>query len=465
MPRKPQRRRRSRKQTRSSSHRGSLRLGLVLAVLVGVNLYVFLWRDKTSIPEVMEKAAVAGTEAAAAEVEPAPAEPVAEESPDRLVEGEVQGGDSFGAILRREGLEPPQADELIRALREHMDFRTIRAGQTYRMKVAPDGTVLEFEFDVSRTTKVRAERGADGSFTADKLEASTEIHREEIGGTIESSLYMSIKNAGEDTSLVSFFVDVFAYDLNFYIDTHAGDTFRMVVEKEYLDGEFLRYGRVVAAEYSGKAGTYHAFWWHEPGQEAGKYYDADGRSIERTFLKTPLKFARISSRFNPRRMHPVLHVRRGHWGVDYAAPTGTPIWAAAPGRITYRGRRGGAGNCVIIRHDNGLQTVYMHMSKFRKGQRVGSRVRAKDVIGYVGATGLATGPHLHFGVKRNGHYIDPMKMKMTRGKGVAAKHKDQFKADTAKLVALLSEVSVEPPQPNPFIVRLTPPAEPVVMAN
>src|SRR5687767_14049891 len=151
----------------------------------------------------------------------------------------------------------------------------------------------------------------------------------------------------------------------------------MIEEKEFIGTELLPYGMVLAAEYRGVAGTFHAFHWQPPGEAKGRYFDEQGRSIERTFLKSPLKYARVSSRFNPRRMHPILHVRRGHFGVDYAAPTGTPIWAAASGVITFRGRKGGAGNCVMIKHDNGYQTIYMHLSKFRKGQDAGKRVRQK----------------------------------------------------------------------------------------
>jgi murein DD-endopeptidase MepM/ murein hydrolase activator NlpD len=238
---------------------------------------------------------------------------------------------------------------------------------------------------------------------------------------------------------------VFAYDLNFYIDTHAGDRFRMIVEKEYLNGEFLRYGRVLAAEYSGKAGTYRAFHWKPPGKKEGRYFNEKGQSVERTFLKTPLKYSRISSGFNPRRMHPILHVRRGHFGVDYAAPTGTPIWAAAAGKIVFRGRKGGAGNCVIIKHDNGFQSTYMHLSKFRKGQAVGKRVRPKDVIGYVGMTGLATGPHLHFSVKQGGKYVDPLKMKMSRSVGVAKADRSAFEQYIGGWVTRLAKVSVDRP--------------------
>ena len=140
-------------------------------------------------------------------------------------------------------------------------------------------------------------------------------------------------SAGEDNSLVAFFVDVFSYELDFYNYTHPGDTFRVMVEKEYKDQEFLRYRRILGAEYAGKAGTFRAFWWQGASAKSGRYYDDKGRSVEKSMLKTPLKFSRISSGFNRKRMHPVLHRERGHFGVDYAAPKGTPVWAAASGKI------------------------------------------------------------------------------------------------------------------------------------
>lgn len=437
-----------------SQRRGSLRLALVLTVLVGVNLYVFLWRGDTSIPAVMEQAAMAGHkgegmgpegldgEGGVGPADPDRALPEQAEAEGREVVAEVQPGDSMGGILRREGMTPPEADALIRTLRDHMDLRKIQPGQTYRLRFDDDGRLTSFEFQVSRTLTVRVERDGDGNLVGRQDKKPTEVRVDEIGGRVDSSLHAAIKANGEDTALVSFFVDVFAYDLNFYTDTHEGDTFRMLVEKEYAEGEFLRYRRVLAAEYSGKAGTYHAFWWQAPGEDDGRYFDAEGQSVEKSLLKTPLKFTRISSKFNPNRMHPVLHRRRGHMGVDYAAPTGTPVWAAASGRIVARGWHGGAGNAVIIKHDNGLQTVYMHLSQFRKGQKVGERVKSKTVIGYVGATGLATGPHLHFGVKQNGRYIDPMQLKMARGPGVARRHRQRFLNEAGRLVERLAGIAL-----------------------
>jgi murein DD-endopeptidase MepM/ murein hydrolase activator NlpD len=437
---------------------GSLRLGLVLLILVGINLYVFLWRGGTSIPDVMEQAAVAGGKGEPGREEqehevpvegdpsvpPSPADE-AEGPPDepgRWVDGEVGAGDSLAKIFKREGLTPPEADEVIRAVGKQMDLRSIKEGQSYRLHFDDAGQLVEFEFNLSKVSAVRVHRAADGSLVAEKADVETKLEEVELGGTIDSSLYASIKAAGEDTRLVSFFVDVFAYDLNFFIDTHPGDTFRMIVEKEYLKGAFLRYGKVLAAEYRGRAGTFRAFYWKPPGSGEGRYFNEKGDSVEKTFLKTPLKFSRISSKFNPRRMHPILHRRRGHFGVDYAAPIGTPIWSAAAGIITFRGRKGGAGNCVIVKHENGYSTTYMHMSKFRKGQAVGKRVRPKDVIGYVGMTGLATGPHLHFSVKKGGRFVDPLKIKMSRGTPVAKKDRPAFDAHTRPWVERMAKITV-----------------------
>jgi murein DD-endopeptidase MepM/ murein hydrolase activator NlpD len=239
---------------------------------------------------------------------------------------------------------------------------------------------------------------------------------------------------------------VFAYDLDFYNDSHEGDTFKVIVEKEYgKDKELLRYKRILAAEYRGKAGTFRTFFFSSPGQPPGGkggYYTESGESSEKTMLKTPLKFTRVTSGFDRRRMHPVLHEVREHLGIDYAAPTGTPVWAAASGTIVHRGEAGGAGNLVMIRHDGGVETAYMHLSKFVAGQQVGQHVDAKTVIGYVGATGLATGPHLHFGVKQDGVFIDPTKLVPVRNRSIAERDSQAFHDQIGKLGAQLDAIAI-----------------------
>ena len=329
-----------------------------------------------------------------------------------------------------------------------LDFRRLREGQDYKIERGPDGRVDGFELVLTRLQTVRAIRDPAGVLIGVADKAQTRIEVTEVGGTIDSSLYKAIKGAGEDTALVAFFVDVFAYDLDFYNDTFDGDQFRVLVEKEYKDQEFLRYGRILAAEYRGKAGTFRAFWWQVPGTARGRYYDAKGQSVERSLLKTPLKFTRISSGFDRKRMHPILHTTRAHLGMDYAAPTGTPVWAAASGRIVSRGPAGGAGNMVILSHDGGLATVYMHLSKFAAGQKVGDRVEAKTVIGYVGTTGLSTGSHLHFGVKKDGVYVDPSKLVPVRSGGVGKKNLAAFRTEIDALITRLDAIDMTPKSPT-----------------
>lgn len=419
---------------------------LVLGALVLVNLYVFVWNKKTSVGAIKDIADKQTPPAALPSQPlyvPAPVAPVAPVDaipapvgPPGNVDGQVAKGDTLGRLLKKSGLTTAETDEVIRSLSGVLDFKTIKAGQTFRIERGADGRVRSFELVVSKIQTVRAERSAEGALVGKTNHSDTRAEVKAIGGRIDSSLYNAIKASGETAALVDFFVDVFAYDLDFYNDTHDGDTFRVVVEKEYAEHEFIRYKRILAAEYQGKAGTFRTFYFE------GGYYNADGESSEKSLLKTPLKFHRISSGFDRRRMHPVLHTTTAHLGIDYAAPIGTPVWAAQGGTIAFRAPAGGAGNLVILKHEGGIETVYMHLNKFADGQKVGQRVPAKTVIGYVGTTGLSTGPHLHFGVKQNGAYIDPSKLTPMRGKGVSAKDLDAFRAEVTRLKAQLAGVTI-----------------------
>ncbi|HET9622766.1 MAG TPA: M23 family metallopeptidase [Kofleriaceae bacterium] len=435
-------------------------VALVLGALVVVNLYVFVWDKKTSVGAIKREADRATPIAMMPSRPLAAPEPVSPASagsgaaaaapigPPGTIDGKVGKTDTLGRVLKKSGLSAAEADEVIRALSGTFDFKTMRAGQTYRIERGADGRVKLFELVVSKVQTVRAERGADGVLAGKATSSQTKLETKAIGGRIESSLYAAIKASGESAALVDFFVDVFAYDLDFFNDTHDGDTFRVIVEKELRDGadpaagpagELIRYRRILAAEYAGKAGTFRTFWFGDG------YWSADGESSEKLFLKTPLKFSRVSSGFDRSRMHPVLHTVRAHLGVDYAAPVGTPVWAAAGGVIEQRGPSGGAGNLVVLKHDGGIETAYMHLSKFADGQKVGQKVAAKTVIGYVGQTGLATGPHLHFGVKQNGEFIDPSKLAPVRTRTVAAKDQAAFKATVGKLETQLAAIAIAKP--------------------
>ena len=437
-------RHRKQKSIRRTRPPGRFNLFVLLGVLVAVNLYVFLLRDQTSVPAVMKAAALAEPRPSAfphaAVASRASVVTALGKNTAGWKEGQVLSGDSLGKILSRERIGTEQADRILRSLEPHLDFRSIRQGQRYRLQLRGDGLVNIFEFHVSRLRTVRATRLPSGKFRGSKVEAKTSLRVLEVAGTVDVSLYNSIRDLGENAGLVAMLVDVFAYDLNFYVDAQKGDSFRMIVEKEYLGDEFIRYRRVVAAEYRTRSATHRAFHWKIPSAEKAGYFDADGSSLERTFLKTPLKYGRVSSKFSKSRMHPVLHKRRAHLGVDYAAPTGTPVSAAADGTIIYRGRRGGGGNVVMIRHGNGLVTEYLHLSRFRRGQRVGTVVRQKNVIGYVGSTGLSTGPHLHFGVKKNGRYVDPLRFRTDQQSGVPRRFRGEFRRHRKKLMTKLNAI-------------------------
>jgi murein DD-endopeptidase MepM/ murein hydrolase activator NlpD len=443
-------------------------VALVLGALVVVNLYVFVWNKQTSVGAIKREAeratptamlpshpldasVAAGGSAAGSTT---PAQPLAAAAPapvgpPGVIDGKVGKTDTLGRVLKHSGLTAAEADEVIRALSGTFDFRTMRAGQIYRIERGGDGRVKSFELTVSKLQTVRAERGGDGVLTGKASSSTTRIEVKALAGRIESSLSATIKAGGESPALVDLLVDVFAYDLDFYNDSHDGDTFRVIVERKLRAaddpesggkaGELIGYGKILAAEYAGKAGTFRTFWF------ADGYFNEAGESAEKTLLKTPLKFTRVSSGFDRSRMHPVLHTVRAHLGIDYAAPVGTPVWAAAGGVIEQRGEAGGAGNMVMIKHDGGIETAYMHLSKFADGQKVGQKVAAKTVIGYVGQTGLATGPHLHFGVKQNGDFIDPSKLAPVRTRTVGAKDHDAFKAQIDKLAAQLAAIAMPKP--------------------
>jgi murein DD-endopeptidase MepM/ murein hydrolase activator NlpD len=344
------------------------------------------------------------------------------------IDKKFASNDTLGAVLAREGFGSGTSN-VIAALAKLVDPRSIRGGQKYVVRMGDDGAPEAFEYQPTPALRYVVERQDDGDaegtpqrWTARKLETTIQIKVAEAGGTVESSLYESVQRSGESTALVGLLVELFAWDVNFYIDTHPGDHWKVLIEKQYLGGQFYKYGRVLGAEYGGKVGTYRAFYWagkDAPRDRPGKYYDAQGQALSKSMLKTPLRFVRISSKFDRKRFHPILHVERAHLGIDYAAPVGTPVWASASGRVVEAGPKHGSGNTIIIAHANGLATRYYHLSKFARGLHAGQQVKQKDVIGYVGTTGLSTGPHLHFSVTKNGAFVDPSKLAVNRDPPVA----------------------------------------------
>lgn len=373
-----------------------------------------------------------------------PPEPPPE--PWTLHEGVLERDQTVGGALQTLGLTSGQVHQIVAALDGVYDFRTSRPGAAFSFKLdRTSGELIEFRFEHGPLDVFAVDRGEDRKLVGRRVDVPVDLTEAQVGAEIRASLYQSMQRVGESPALVALITDVFAWDIDFYRNTHPGDRFRVIVEKISKDGEFIRYGRIMAAEYVGQVGTFRTFWFLPDGADEadGHYYLEDGQSAEKTFLATPLKFTRVSSGFGMRK-HPVLGYTKAHTGVDYAAPTGTPVWAMAGGTVTWAAWKGPNGNLVRIDHGNGLQSAYAHLHKIPKGIKKGVRVRQKQVIGYVGSTGRSTGPHLHFAVKRNGRYINPAKLEISRGKPIGPAHRAAFDARVTALRERLARVVVQP---------------------
>jgi murein DD-endopeptidase MepM/ murein hydrolase activator NlpD len=343
----------------------------------------------------------------------------------------LQRNQTLGQALFALDLGGEQVKAILDALRGSLDFRRARPGDQLRLerKDGDDG-VHRFSYRQGAADEWIVEREEDGTLVGRKrpVTLSTEVGR--VAVAIQSSLYESLEGSNEDPGLAVLAADVLAWDVDFYQDVRAGDRMSIVVEKVYADGKLLRYGEVLAAEYDGSAtGLKRLFRWTDPNGQTS-YFDDDGNSARRGFLRSPLKYANITSKFGNRR-HPVLGYNRAHEGVDYGAPPGTPVWAVGDGQVRLAGWHGGCGKTVILRHRNGLESMYCHLSGIAVSS--GKPVSQKQVIGWVGSTGLATGPHLHYAVKRGGAFMNPLQLKIPRDAPVPAKWMEQYREAIAPL--------------------------------
>jgi murein DD-endopeptidase MepM/ murein hydrolase activator NlpD len=336
------------------------------------------------------------------------------------LEKKIGDSDTLGQLLAGEGFDA-EGPRVVAALSRLFDPKLIRGGQTYTVRLDEQGEPDSFEYRPNGVTRFVINRGETGSWIAVRVDQPVEIKTAAVSGIIDSTLYESVQAAGEGSALAGLLVELLAWDVNFYTDTHPGDHWKVMVEKQFLGGQFYRYGRILGAEYGGRVGTFRAFYWKPSGSSAdahsaeGRYFDERGQAVSKTMLKTPLRYVRVSSKFDRHRFHPILHQERAHLGIDYAAPKGTPVWASSAGKVITCEKKPGSGNTVILAHANGVTTRYYHLSRFARGLKAGKLVRQKEVIGFVGSTGLATGPHLHFSVTKNGAFVDPSKVQVNRG--------------------------------------------------
>jgi len=298
-----------------------------------------------------------------------------------------------------------------------------------------DGEIKSMTRRINETATLSVTRAEEG-FSANIVENPLETDERMLRGTVDSSLYVAVNSAGGTDRLAVSLADVFKYDIDFVNSVRPGDSFVVAHEQQFQDGEFVRDGDILAAEFVNAGRTYRAVRYVSP-QGRADYYTPDGRPVRKAFLRYPVDYARISSGFNLARRHPVLNRVRAHKGIDFAAATGTPIKAAGAGRVVSRGRNGGYGNAVVLAHKGGVTTLYGHMSRFARGLSVGNSVAQGQVIGYVGMTGLATGPHVHYEYRVNGVHKNPARVTVAKADPIPASLMADFTAQTTPLLARL----------------------------
>lgn len=347
----------------------------------------------------------------------------------------VRPGESLSQLFRREGLSRMDLHFITALGEEAASLARIRPGEELVIHDDGTGNVLYLARELDEERMLHVHRTEEG-FTKEISELPIQRRVRHAEGEIQRSLYQDALAEGLSDGLIMELAFIFQWDVDFVLDIRRGDEFRVVYEALYKDGEPIGHGRILAAEIVNRGESIRALYYENPQGEAD-YYAPGGDSMRRTFLRAPLEYIRISSHFNPNRQHPKLNRMRAHTGVDYAAPEGTPVRAAGDGRITYRGRRGGYGNTVQIRHGGRYETLYAHLSRFASGVGVGSRVEQGEVIAYVGETGLATGPHLHYEFLVDGVHKDPVQVEIPAADPVPEEFREHFRRTTSPLVAEL----------------------------
>jgi len=349
----------------------------------------------------------------------------------------VAPGDTLSIVFQNAGLSANTLHAVVNSSKDAKAFTRLRVGQELELKLDDEGQLLGMRSKLNSLETIRVDRDGDSyAFSKDVIEP--DVSTRFANGSIDSSLFVAAQNAGLSHNLTMQMANIFGYDVDFAREIRQGDSFEVLFEEKHIDDQRVGTGNILAARFTNRGKTYTAVRYTDRNGQSS-YYRADGTSMRKAFIRTPVEFARISSRFNPGRRHPVLNKIRAHKGVDYAAATGTPIKATGDGRVVHVGRKGGYGNTVVIKHGQTYQTLYAHMSRYASGLRAGSNVSQGQVIGYVGATGLATGPHLHYEFQVNGTHVDPLSVKLPASDPIPQGERTAFMALSNQLMASLDQ--------------------------
>tara|TARA_Y100001936_G_scaffold253975_1_gene322946 strand:- start:2960 stop:4237 length:1278 start_codon:yes stop_codon:yes gene_type:complete len=348
----------------------------------------------------------------------------------------IQKNDRVASLLTRLKINKEDKLAFLHDARNIKAMRQLIPGKTIHAQTSATGELLTFRY-FSGGSKQLVVKKINGNFIEDKTQSNIEIQIEMKLGVIKSSLFAATDGANIPDGIATQISEIFASDIDFNRDLRKNDRFKVIYERRYNNGEPIGVGKVLAAEFTNKKKTYQAVYFESNDKEKG-YYTPDGKNLRRTFLRSPLKFSRISSKFSHSRYHPILKKWRSHKGVDYAARKGTPVRATANGIVTISRKERGYGNLIVLKHRRPYSTAYAHLSSFAKGIRKGKRVTQGDIIGYVGSTGLATGPHLHYEFRVNGIQRNPLSVVMPAAIPLSAKNLPIFKKNTKPLIARLN---------------------------
>ena len=345
--------------------------------------------------------------------------------------------DTIVASLLRHDVPSATVHQIVGTLRTAgANLRQIRPGDQLQLSHDAQGRLVTLAYAPSPWMRFELSDSGSG-WEANRIEAEREVRIEVRRGEVRHSLWDAVERGAVAPKALLEFVQIFESEFDFAADTREGDVFRFLVEMRYADDVPVDEGRILAAQYIHDGQTLTGVGFQ--GRDRFVYYDLEGRSLKKTFLRSPLQFARISSGFTYRRPHPILGGVRPHLAIDYAAPTGTPVWAVAEGVVEFAGRKGGNGIQVRLRHRSGYRTYYNHLSRIARGVRRGVRVRQKRVIGYVGSTGLSTGPHLDYRVSHTGRFVNPLSERFLPGRSIAKPQRVQFLQNARALIQRLEQ--------------------------
>ena len=350
---------------------------------------------------------------------------------------QIRPGDNLSLIFNRIGVDGRDAQRVLKSAKSGGVLRTIIAGQTLAYRLV-NGELQALAYEIDRFKTVLLKKNAD-SFDSEVVELESDIRLASASGEITRSLFLDGQAAGLSDRIIMEFTEIFGWDVDFVLDMRRGDKFKVIYEEIYRAGEKVSNGRILGAEFTNRGKTHRAIFFKDADGGEG-YYSDNGEAMRKAFLRAPLNFSRISSRFNLARRHPILNRLRAHRGVDYAAPMGTPIRAVADGKIEFAGSQNGYGNVIILKHGDSYSTLYGHLSKFAKQVSRGKSISQGQLIGYVGKSGLATGPHLHYEFRINGVHHDPLTVKLPRSLSVEPGFVAEFRKQTKQTLAMLNSM-------------------------